>query len=68
MTDGAFQIQIFGPGELVPALQVLDAVGSGTVECGYHRRPTTTSARTRRLALATCLPFGMPCRASTGPG
>src|SRR6476659_4395327 len=24
LTDGAFQIQVFGPGEVVPALQVLD--------------------------------------------
>ena len=33
ITDGAFQIQPFAPGELVPALQVLDAAGSGSVGC-----------------------------------
>jgi TRAP-type mannitol/chloroaromatic compound transport system substrate-binding protein len=58
MTDGAFQIQVFGPGEIVPALQVMDAVGGGTVECGF------TSAyyylgKDPSLAIATCLPFGL---------
>jgi TRAP-type mannitol/chloroaromatic compound transport system substrate-binding protein len=58
MTDGAFQIQPFGPGEVVPALQVLDAVGAGNVECGF------TSAyyylgKDPALAMPTCLPFGL---------
>ena len=58
MTDGAFQIQPFGPGEVVPALQVLDAAGGGTVECGF------TSAyyylgKDPSLAIPTCLPFGL---------
>ena len=30
-TDGKFQIQAFAAGEIVPGLQVLDAVQSGTV-------------------------------------
>ena len=34
-TDNRFQIQVFAAGEIVPGLQVLDAVGNGTVECGY---------------------------------
>ena len=29
MTDGKFQIQVFSPGEIVPALQAADAVSSG---------------------------------------
>src|SRR5574339_1233927 len=33
-TDGKFQIQIFAGGEIVPALQALDAVQNGTVEMG----------------------------------
>ena len=61
MTDGAFQIQVFGPGEVVPALQVMDAVGAGNVECGY------TSAyyylgKDPSLAMLTCLPFGLSSR------
>ncbi len=34
-TDGKFQIRPFAAGELVPGLQVLDAVQNGTVECGH---------------------------------
>lgn len=34
MTDGKFTLQPFGAGEIVPGLQVLDAVANNTVECG----------------------------------
>ncbi|MDP1963596.1 MAG: TRAP transporter substrate-binding protein DctP [Reyranella sp.] len=34
MTDGKFELRAFGAGEIVPGLQVLDAVANGTVECG----------------------------------
>src|SRR5262245_53899567 len=33
-TDGKFQIQSFAAGEIVPGLQVLDAVQNGTVDGG----------------------------------
>jgi TRAP-type mannitol/chloroaromatic compound transport system substrate-binding protein len=35
LTDGRFQIQQFAAGELVPGLQALDAVQSGSVEMAY---------------------------------
>jgi len=35
LTDGNFEIQTFAAGEIVPGLQVLDAVQNGTVELGY---------------------------------
>jgi TRAP-type mannitol/chloroaromatic compound transport system substrate-binding protein len=34
LTDGRFSIQPFAAGEIVPGLQVLDAVSNATVECG----------------------------------
>lgn len=34
LTDNRFQIRAFPAGEIVPALQVLDAVQNATVECG----------------------------------
>src|SRR6201987_4050080 len=34
-TDNKFQIQVFAGGEIVPGLQVLDAVQNGTVEMGH---------------------------------
>ena len=35
MTDNKFQIRAFAGGEIVPALQVLDAVQNNTVEIGH---------------------------------
>jgi TRAP-type mannitol/chloroaromatic compound transport system substrate-binding protein len=35
LTDGKFQIRAFAAGEIVPGLQVLDAVQAGTVEMGH---------------------------------
>src|SRR6187402_3733545 len=35
MTDNKFQIQVFAAGEIVPALQALDATSNGTVECSH---------------------------------
>src|SRR4029450_8737488 len=34
ITDNKFQIQVFAAGEIVPGLQVLDAVQNATVEMG----------------------------------
>ena len=33
LTDGRFEIRCFAGGELMPALQVMDAVQAGTIEC-----------------------------------
>jgi len=35
LTEGKFAIQVFAAGEIVPGLQVLDAVQNGTVEVGH---------------------------------
>jgi TRAP-type mannitol/chloroaromatic compound transport system substrate-binding protein len=35
LTDGKFELQPFAAGEIVPGLQVLDAVANGTVESGF---------------------------------
>ena len=34
-TDGKFQIQVFAAGEIVPGLQIVDAVQNGNVEIGH---------------------------------
>ena len=34
MTENRFQIRTFAAGEILPALQVLDGLQTGTVECG----------------------------------
>ena len=61
LTDNKFQIRTFAGGEIVPGLQVLDAVQAGTVECGYSvsyyyvgKDPT--------FAFDACMPFGLNVR------
>jgi TRAP-type mannitol/chloroaromatic compound transport system substrate-binding protein len=61
ITDNKFQIQVFAAGEIVPGLQVLDAVQAGTVEMGntalyyyFGKDPSFT--------FGTALPFGLNAR------
>ena len=61
ITDNRFQIQVFAGGEIVPGLQVLDAVQNGTVEMGntalyyyWGKDPAFT--------FGTALPFGLNAR------
>ena len=61
LTGGAFQIRPFAAGEIVPALQVLDAVGAGTVECGYTAAYYYLG-KDPALGFGTVMPFGMNAR------
>jgi TRAP-type mannitol/chloroaromatic compound transport system substrate-binding protein len=61
LTDGNFEIQWFSPGEIVPPLQIADAVTNGTVEMGqtasfYYVGKDPT------YAVASGLVFGMNVR------
>lgn len=61
LTDGKFKIQIFNPGEIVPALQTYDAVQNNTVEMGYY--PSYFSlGKDPAFALGSSLPFGPNAR------
>jgi len=58
ITDNKFQVQTFAAGEIVPGLQVLDAVQNGTIEMGntalyyyFGKNPAFT--------FGTALPFGL---------
>jgi TRAP-type mannitol/chloroaromatic compound transport system substrate-binding protein len=61
MTDNKFQVRIFASGEIVPGLQVLDAVQNGTVEMG-HSAGTYYVGKDPTLAFDTALPFGTNAR------
>jgi len=61
LTAGKFQIRVFAGGELVPGLQVLDAVGNGTVECG-HSAGYYYVGKNLALAFDTAVPFGLTAR------
>lgn len=57
LSGGRFEIQLFGAGEIVPALQVLDAVGTGTVEMG-HSAAFFWQGKNPAANFFTTLPFG----------
>ncbi len=61
VTEDRFQIRVFGPGEVVPALQALDAVQAGTVEA-CHTTSSFYIGKNPAFAFATGLPFGLNTR------
>ena len=61
MTNGAFDIRVYAGGELVPGLQVLDAVKDGTVQCG-HSASYYYVGKNKAFAFDTTVPFGLTAR------
>jgi TRAP-type mannitol/chloroaromatic compound transport system substrate-binding protein len=61
ITENKFQIRAFAAGEIVPGLQVLDAVQNGTVECG-HTAPYYYVGKDPAFALGCAVPFGLNAR------
>ncbi|MDA0372275.1 MAG: TRAP transporter substrate-binding protein [Planctomycetota bacterium] len=61
MTDGAFRIRCYQAGELVPAMQVMDAVEKGAAEVGQTGGYYYTGKHPA-LAFETCVPFGLTAR------
>jgi TRAP-type mannitol/chloroaromatic compound transport system substrate-binding protein len=58
LTSGRFTIDLFAAGEIVPALQVLDSVQTGAVECG-HTASYYYLGKNPALAFGTAVPFGL---------
>jgi TRAP-type mannitol/chloroaromatic compound transport system substrate-binding protein len=56
-TDNKFQIQTFAAGEIVPGLQVLDAVQNGTVEIG-HTASYYYFGKDPTFTFGSAVPFG----------
>jgi len=61
ITGGKFQLRVHAGGELVPGLQVLDAVQNGTVECG-HSASYYYVGKNMAFAFDCALPFGLTAR------
>jgi TRAP-type mannitol/chloroaromatic compound transport system substrate-binding protein len=61
ITDGRFQVRAYPAGELVPGLQVLDAVQQQTVQVG-HTASYYFIGKNPALAFDTCVPFGLTVR------
>ncbi len=60
-TDNKFQIRVFAGGEIVPALQVLDAVQNNTVELG-HTASYYYVGKDPTFSFDCTIPFGMNVR------
>jgi TRAP-type mannitol/chloroaromatic compound transport system substrate-binding protein len=61
LTDGNFQIRTYPGGELVPPLEVLGSVQSGTVEMG-HSASYYFIGKNPALAFDCTVPFGLTAR------
>lgn len=58
MSGGRLQIQVFGGGELVPALEVFDAVSNGVAQIG-HSAPYYWAGKAPASQFFASVPFGM---------
>ena len=63
-TDGKFKIRVFAAGEIVPGLQVLDAVQNATVECG-HTAGGYYAGKDATFGFDVGVPFGLNARQQT---
>jgi len=61
MSNGRLDVQVFAGGELVPALQVFDAVSQGSVEMG-HGSPYYWAGKVPEAQFFSSVPFGMTAR------
>ncbi|HEY8606282.1 MAG TPA: TRAP transporter substrate-binding protein [Noviherbaspirillum sp.] len=64
LTGGKFNIRVFAGGEIVPALQVMDAVQAGTVEIG-HSASYYYFGKDPTFAFDGVVPFGLNSRQQT---
>ncbi|TLP47242.1 MULTISPECIES: TRAP transporter substrate-binding protein [Cohaesibacter] len=58
MSAGELEIKVFGAGELVPPLEVFDAVSNGAAECG-HATPYYWQGKDQSFHFFTGVPFGL---------
>ncbi|MGH7501924.1 MAG: TRAP transporter substrate-binding protein [Longimicrobiales bacterium] len=61
LTDGRFRMRAYPAGDLVPALQVMDAAQQGTVQVG-HTASYYYTGKNPALAFDTGVPFGLNSR------
>ena len=61
MSDGRLNIHVYAGGELVPPLQVFDAVSQGSVEMG-HGSPYYWAGKVPEAQFFSSVPFGMTAK------
>lgn len=65
MSEGRLKIQVYGAGELIPALEGFDAVRSGTVEMN-HANSYFWTGKTLAAQYFTAVPFGLNFQGMNG--
>jgi TRAP-type mannitol/chloroaromatic compound transport system substrate-binding protein len=65
LSAGQLEIQVYGAGELVPALEVFEAVRQGTAEIG-HGAAYYWKAKNPALQFFTAVPFGLTAEEMNG--
>jgi len=65
MSAGRLKVKVYGAGELVPALQVFDAVSQGTAEMG-HSGAYYWKGKTVAAQFFTSVPFGLTAQEMNG--
>ncbi len=65
MTGGQFKIKVYGAGELVPALEVFDAVSQGTAAVG-HSAAYYWKGKMPAAPFFTSVPFGLTAQEING--
>lgn len=65
MSDGRLKIKVYGAGELVPALEVFDAVSLGTAELG-HSGAYYWKGKLPAAQFFTSVPFGLTAQEMNG--
>ncbi len=64
VTNGQFEIELYGAGEMVPALQTFDAVLDGTLDCG-HGYPSYWAGKSPAMNLVMSTPCGLNAQEKT---
>ncbi len=64
MSEGRFRVRCYPAGEIVPAVQVMDAAQQGTVQIG-HTASYYFIGKNPALAFDCCVPFGLTSRQQT---
>ena len=65
ISNGRLTVEVFGAGELVPALQVFDAVSSGAVQMG-HGAAYYWKGKAPAAVFFTSIPFGLTAQELNG--
>lgn len=65
MSGGRLKVKVYGAGQLVPAMEVFDAVSQGTVEMG-HGASYYWKGKSPTTALFTTIPFGLNAQEMNG--